>query len=57
MKVRTFGLRLAVLNITIEGRAKLEIALGRGKKIHDKRASEKARDWLRQKSRLLRDRG
>jgi len=39
------------------GRAKLQIALGRGKKLHDKREVEKKRDWGREKSRLLRDRG
>lgn len=33
--------------------AKLEIALGKGKKLHDKRATEKSRDWGRQKQRLL----
>lgn len=36
------------------GRAKLEIGLAKGKKLHDKRATQKARDWERQKSRLLR---
>jgi len=35
------------------GRVKLEIGLGRGKKQHDKRASEKDRDWKRQRERLL----
>jgi len=39
------------------GRAKLEIALGRGKKLHDKRETEKKRDWNREKARVLRDRG
>lgn len=39
------------------GMAKLEIALARGKKLHDKRETEKKRDWDREKSRLLRDRG
>ena len=39
------------------GRAKLQLALGRGKKLHDKRETEKLRDWNREKSRLLRDRG
>lgn len=38
------------------GRAKLEIGLARGKKQHDKRASEKERDWQRDKQRLLRTR-
>jgi len=37
-----------------KGRAKLEIGLAKGKKAHDKRASEKDRDWQRQKDRLLR---
>jgi SsrA-binding protein len=36
------------------GRAKLRIGLAKGKKQHDKRASEKDRDWQRDKSRLLR---
>jgi len=40
-----------------KGRAKVAIALGRGKKLHDKRESEKERDWNRDKGRLLRDRG
>ena len=36
-----------------KGRAKLEIALAKGKKEHDKRASEKDRDWQREKARML----
>jgi SsrA-binding protein len=39
------------------GRAKVEIALSKGKKIHDKRATEKARDWQRDKARIMRERG
>ena len=39
------------------GRAKIEIALAKGKQTHDKRESEKARDWQREKGRLLRDKG
>ncbi|KAA3626412.1 MAG: SsrA-binding protein SmpB [Proteobacteria bacterium] len=35
------------------GRAKLEIGLAKGKKQHDKRATEKDRDWQREKRRLL----
>ena len=38
------------------GRAKLEIGLARGKKQHDKRATEKDRDWQREKARALRAR-
>jgi SsrA-binding protein len=37
-----------------QGRAKLEIGLAKGKKAHDKRATEKERDWKRQKDRMLR---
>jgi len=40
-----------------KGRAKIALALGRGKKLHDKRESEKERDWSRDKSRLMRERG
>ena len=39
------------------GRAKIEIALAKGKKLHDKRETEKARSWQRDKSRIMRDRG
>ena len=35
------------------GRAKAELALAKGKKQHDKRATEKARDWDREKQRIL----
>lgn len=34
-------------------RVKVEIGLAKGKKLHDKRAAEKDRDWQRQKQRLL----
>ena len=37
-----------------KGRVKLDIALAEGKQNHDKRATEKKRDWDRQKQRLLR---
>src|SRR3974390_1869942 len=39
------------------GRAKVELALAKGKKLHDKRETEKKRDWNREKGRLLRARG
>ncbi len=39
------------------GRAKLLLALARGKTLGDKRQSEKARDWEREKGRLLREKG
>ena len=38
------------------GRAKLEIGLAKGKKLHDKRATAKDRDWQREKERLFRQR-
>jgi SsrA-binding protein len=40
-----------------KGRAKIELGLAKGKKLHDKRETEKARDWQREKGRLLRDKG
>ena len=40
-----------------KGRAKIELALAKGKKLHDKRETEKKRDWNREKGRLLRARG
>ncbi|MGD8911820.1 MAG: SsrA-binding protein SmpB [Candidatus Thiodiazotropha sp.] len=36
-----------------KGMAKLEVGLAKGKKLHDKRASEKDRDWKREKERLF----
>src|SRR5581483_11122492 len=39
------------------GRAKLEIALGKGKKLHDKRDTLKKRSWEREKGRLMREKG
>ena len=38
-------------------RVKCEIALGKGKKLHDKRASSRDRDWNRQKERLMKQTG
>ena len=38
------------------GRAKLEIGLAKGKKLHDKRATERDRDWQREKERLFKQR-
>ena len=39
------------------GRAKVEIALAKGKKLHDKRESDKKRDWQRERGRVMRDKG
>jgi SsrA-binding protein len=40
-----------------KGLAKLEIGVAKGKKQHDKRETEAARDWQRDKARLMRDKG
>ncbi|ABY31579.1 MAG: SsrA-binding protein SmpB [Methylobacteriaceae bacterium] len=40
-----------------KGRAKVELGLGKGKQLHDKRESVKQRDWDRDKARLMRDKG
>jgi len=40
-----------------KGIAKIELGVARGKKLHDKRQTEKARDWERAKARLLREKG
>ena len=40
-----------------KGRAKLEIAVARGKKLHDKRETDKKRTWDRERARLLRSKG
>jgi SsrA-binding protein len=40
-----------------KGRAKVELALARGKKLHDKRETEKQRSWDRERGRLLRQKG
>ncbi len=39
------------------GRAKVELGLGRGKKLHDKRETEKKRSWDRERARLMREKG
>ena len=39
------------------GRAKVELAIARGKKLHDKRETEKKRSWDRERSRLMRLKG
>lgn len=45
------------LYFNARGIAKLELALARGKKAHDKREAAKDRDWKRQQARLMKDRG
>lgn len=49
------GYTLVALNLHwSKGKAKVDIGLAKGKKQHDKRATDKARDWERQKARILR---
>jgi len=56
-KVERAGYTLMPLNLHYsKGRIKVEIGLAKGKKQHDKRESEKERDWEREKQRLLRQR-
>lgn len=55
--VQRKGYTIAPVSLYWKGpRVKLKIALAKGKKTHDKRSSEKAADWQRQKQRLLRTR-
>jgi len=56
-KVEQRGYSLVPLNLHYsKGRIKLDVALGRGKLKHDKRADLRERDWNREKQRLLRSR-
>ena len=54
-KVEQRGYTLVPLNLHYKGaRIKLDFALGRGKKLHDKRDTEAKRDWQREKARIMR---
>ena len=54
-KVERSGYTLVPLNFHYKnGRVKCEIGLAKGKKQHDKRETEKKRDWEREKARLMR---
>ncbi len=57
--VQREGMTLVPLRLyfNLKGRAKVELGLARGKKLHDKRETEKARDWARDKARLIRAKG
>jgi SsrA-binding protein len=57
--VQREGMTLIPLRVyfNVKGVAKLELGVARGKKLHDKRETEKARDWARTKARLLRAKG
>ena len=52
------GMTLVPLSVYFNrtGRAKVELALAKGKQAHDKRATIKERDWKRDKARLMRER-
>ena len=58
-QVERHGMTLVPLTIHFNERgiAKVELALGKGKRKADKRASSKESDWKRQQARLLRDKG
>jgi SsrA-binding protein len=45
------------LYFNARGIAKVELGMAKGKKLHDKRETEKKRDWERQKGRLMREKG
>ena len=54
-KVEQKGYTLVPINLHYaKGRVKMDIGLAKGKKQHDKRESEKERDWQRERQRLLR---
>ena len=57
--VQREGMTLIPLKIYFNPRgiAKIELGVARGKKLHDKRETEKSRDWARDKARLLRAKG
>jgi SsrA-binding protein len=57
--VQRDGMTLVPLKIYFndQGRAKVELALAKGKNVADKRETAKKRDWDREKSRILRDKG
>ncbi|HTK78994.1 MAG TPA: SsrA-binding protein SmpB [Rhizomicrobium sp.] len=55
--VQREGMTLVPLRVyfTPKGVAKCELGVARGKKLHDKRQTEKQRDWQRDKARLMRE--
>jgi SsrA-binding protein len=57
--VQREGMTLVPLRVYFnpKGIAKIELGLAKGKKLHDKRETEKARDWARDKARLMRAKG
>ncbi len=59
MAIQREGMTLIPLKLYFnpKGIAKVELGVAKGKKIHDKRETEKARDWQRDKARLMRAKG
>ncbi|MCK6418486.1 MAG: SsrA-binding protein SmpB [Alphaproteobacteria bacterium] len=57
--VQREGLTIIPLRLYFNARglAKVHLALAKGKKLHDKRETEKSRDWGRERNRLLREKG
>lgn len=57
--VQREGMTLVPLRVYFNPRgiAKIELGVAKGKKLHDKRQTEKARDWARDKARLMRSKG
>ena len=54
-KIQRDGLTIVPTKMYFKkGKAKIELAVAKGKKLHDKRASKKNRDWNRDKSRYFR---
>lgn len=58
-KLKVSGMTVVALSIYFNehNKAKVELALVKGKKAHDKRESEKERDWDREKGRIMREQG
>jgi SsrA-binding protein len=56
-KVERAGFTLVPLDMHfLKGRIKLNVGLAKGKKLHDKRASEKDREWQRERQRIMKTR-
>jgi SsrA-binding protein len=57
--VQREGMTLVPLRVYFNptGIAKIELGIAKGKKLHDKRETEKKRDWARDKARLMRAKG
>ena len=57
-RTKDSGITLVPLQLYFkDGKAKIEVAVAKGKKAHDKRDTIKERDWKREAARILKDRG